>query len=172
MELAPLPRPTPPVNGSVTITARITLILAATALFSGCGLGMLQTARTTPAGELDFFLAAGYLHNEMIEVRDFGLTNLPVNFGVRYGVTDNLDIGATLFMGAGVVPDVKYNFLPPDCQLAVSLQAGFGAAHDVFAGNDLARALGWTQPTSRLRLCRNVDVVCQGREIPCGSPAF
>lgn len=116
------------------IPARTALILVAVALFSGCGVGMLQTARTTPEGELDFFLAAGYMHNEMIEVRGFGLSNLPVNFGARYGVSDHLDIGATVFMGAGLLPDVKYNFLPPDCPLALSLQAGFGAAHDVFAG--------------------------------------
>jgi len=92
----------------------IALFIAAGALLSGCGLGMLQTAKTTPAGELDFSLAAGYLHNEMIEIRDVGLGNLPVNFGVRYGATDHLDVGATVFMGLGVMPDVKYNFLPPE----------------------------------------------------------
>ena len=63
----------------------IALFIAAGAVLSGCGLGMLQTAKTTPAGELDFSLAAGYMHNEMIEVRNVGLGNLPVNFGVRYG---------------------------------------------------------------------------------------
>jgi len=114
--------------------ARIALILAAGLLLFGCGQGLLQTAKTTPAGELDFSLAAGYLHNEMIEVRDVGLANLLVNFGVRYGATDHLDIGATVFMGLGVMPDVKYNFLPRDCPLALSLQAGFGAAYDTLAG--------------------------------------
>jgi hypothetical protein len=113
---------------------RIALAFVAGALFSGCGQGLLQTARTTPAGELDFSLAAGYLHNEMIEVRDVGLANLLVNFQVRYGATDHLDVGATVFMGLGVMPDVKYNFFPRDCPLALSLQAGFGAARDIYAG--------------------------------------
>jgi hypothetical protein len=136
--------------------ARTALVLAAAALLSGCGLGLLQTARTTPAGELDFSLAAGYMHNEMIEVRDFGLANLPVNFGVRYGATDHLDVGATVFMGLGLMPDVKYNFLPPDCPLALSLQAGFGAAYDEFAGAAVLHlplramvsyeAAGWLSP--------------------------
>jgi hypothetical protein len=113
---------------------RIALAFMAGALFSGCGQGMLQTAKTTPAGELDFSLAAGYMHNEMIEIRNVGLGNIPVNFGVRYGATAQLDVGATVFMGLGIMPDVKYNFLPPDCQLALSLQTGFGAAYDEFAG--------------------------------------
>jgi hypothetical protein len=111
----------------------IALFIAAGVVLSGCGLGMLQTANTTPAGELDFSLAAGYMHNEMIEIRNVGLANIPVNFGVRYGATEHLDVGATLFMGLGIMPDVKYNFLPPESPLAVSLQAGFGAAYDEFA---------------------------------------
>jgi len=110
------------------------MLLSAGVLSSGCGLGMLQTAKTTPAGELDFCLAAGYLHNHMIEIRNFGLSNIPVGLGVRYGINDHLDAGATVFMGLGLMPDVKYNFLPTDCPLALSLQAGFGAAYDEFAG--------------------------------------
>jgi hypothetical protein len=113
---------------------RIVLAFAAGALLSGCGQGLLQTAKTTPRGELDFCLAAGYLHNEMIEVRDVGLPNLLLNLGARYGATDQLDVGATVFMGLGVMPDVKYNFLPPGNPLAISLQAGFGAAYDTLAG--------------------------------------
>ncbi len=112
----------------------IALVFSAGALLSGCGLGLLQTARTTPAGELDFSLAAGYLHNHMIEIRDLGISNIPIGLGVRYGAGDHLDVGATVFMGLGLMPDVKYNFLPPDCPLALSLLAGFGAAYDEFAG--------------------------------------
>lgn len=101
---------------------------------SGCGMGMLQTAKTTPAGELGGALAAGYIHNEMIEVRGVGPENFSANLGIRYGISDHMDIGATLFMGLGILPDIKYNFLPPENPLAVAVQAGFGAAHDLLAG--------------------------------------
>jgi hypothetical protein len=136
--------------------ARTALVLAAGVWLSGCGLGLMQTARTTPAGELDFSLSAGYLHNEMIEVRNVGLANLPVNFSVRCGATDHLDVGATVFMGLGLLPDVKYNFLPPQSPLALSLQAGFGAAYDEFADATVLHlplralisyeAAGWVTP--------------------------
>jgi hypothetical protein len=89
---------------------------------------MMQTAKTTPAGVLEYRWAVGYVHNDMVDERGFAFTNVPGHFSMRYGATDQLDIGMTAFMGFGIMPDVKYNFLPPESPLAVSLQTGFAAA--------------------------------------------
>ncbi|MBN2498390.1 MAG: hypothetical protein JXR96_27615 [Deltaproteobacteria bacterium] len=104
------------------------------ALLSGCGLGLMQTARTTPPGELDANVAAGYVYNQMIEERGHALTNFQLQLGLRYGVCEQLDLGASLFMGVGALLDAKYNFLPADLPLAAALQAGFGAARDIGSG--------------------------------------
>jgi hypothetical protein len=111
----------------------LSLLVLGVATLSGCGLGMLQTAKTTPKGDLDFSLAIGYLHNEMTDVRGFAFTNVPLHLGLRYGLTDNLDLGAALFMGLGLMTDVKYNFLPPGNPLGISLQGGLAAAYDEMA---------------------------------------
>ncbi len=110
-------------------------LLTLLVLINGCGHGLMQTAKTAPAGELEMNLSAGYIHNEMVENRGHALTNMPVQLGLRYGITDQVDVGASVFMGAGALLDGKYNFMPADHALALSLQAGLGLAYGLLSDN-------------------------------------
>lgn len=100
-------------------------------LAAGCGVGLMQTARTTPEGTLDVQVAAGYAYNHMVEERGNAFTNFPVQLGLRYGLSDRLDLGLGMFMGAGGLADAKVNLMPADHPLAAAVQAGFGAAYDI-----------------------------------------
>jgi hypothetical protein len=102
---------------------------------SACGLGLMQTAKTTPAGKVRVTLANGYLYNEMVDERGSGLTNFPAQLAARYGVTDTFDVGLQVFLGGGLAGDVKYNFLDADSDLALALQVGLGAARNWFIGS-------------------------------------
>lgn len=100
-------------------------------LAGGCGVGLMQTGRTTPKGTMDVQVAAGYAYNHMIEERGHSFTNFPLQLGLRYGLSDRLDLGLALFMGAGALADTKVNLMPADHPLALAVQAGFGAAYDI-----------------------------------------
>ena len=103
------------------------LLLAGLLLLSGCGLGTLQTAKTTPRGTLDTTVGGGFLHNESSAQREsLTVDNFPQYISLRYGVTDQLDVGARLFYFTGLVADVKVNLVDHRSPLAVSVQAGLG----------------------------------------------
>jgi hypothetical protein len=99
-----------------------------------CGFGLLQTARTTPKGGYDITAGLGYVHNELVGERGVSLSNLPLQVGVRRGLRDNLDAGLQLFMGAGLLFDAKYNFMPVGHPLAVSVSGGIGAGYNFDGG--------------------------------------
>lgn len=104
------------------------LVLWGCWLSSGCGMGLMQTAKTTPVDKIDVFLGMGCIYNEMSKERGSALSNVSPHVAVRFGLTDQLDAGAALFMGTGGLLDVKYNFQTPESPLAISIQAGLGGA--------------------------------------------
>lgn len=94
---------------------------------SGCGLGTLQTAKTTPRGRFNTTVGGGYKHDANMDQREhLTVDNFPQFISLRYGVTHQLDVGARLFYLTGLVADVKYNLVDHRSDLAVSLQAGLG----------------------------------------------
>jgi opacity protein-like surface antigen len=106
-------------------------LLLLSVLIGGCGVGALQTAKTTAQGSVDFTFAGGYVYNEMVDERGNAPTNFPQHIGVRYGVTEQMDVGGGLFLLAGAVADVKYNLVHNRSPLAVSVQGGLGAAANI-----------------------------------------
>lgn len=98
------------------------------AFSSGCGLGLMQTGKTTPPGHWKTRFGGGYLHNEMVAERGRAITNYPLQIGWRYGVNDQTDMGVELLMGGGLQLDGKRNLRPSTDPLAVAIQAGAGAA--------------------------------------------
>lgn len=109
-------------------------------IFTGCGVGVLQTAKTTPRGTLDITFGTGYLYNEMVAQRGTSPGNFIQAVNFRTGLTDNLDIGARLFFLTGALVDLKYNLMPKDSPLALSIQGGIGGGYDLL-GDDEAGAL-------------------------------
>ncbi len=106
---------------------RRALLLAGLLLASGCGLGTLQTAKTTPRGTFATIVGGGFLYNDSTAEREsYTLDNFPQYIAMRYGVTHKLDVGAKLFYFTGALADVKYNLMDHRSPLAVSLQAGLG----------------------------------------------
>jgi hypothetical protein len=103
------------------------------ALLCGCGYGHLQSAKTTPKGHLDAVLGGGVTYNKTIKERDFSITNLPLMVNARLGILDQMDIGLRMYMMAGLMADVKYNFMPHKHPLAVSVQGGVGMAKDIIS---------------------------------------
>ena len=132
---------------SLTMRSRVPLARGLAVLvsmlffYTGCGLGLLQTAKTTPKGMLRVSGGGGYLYNDNVEDGDPTLGNIPVQIALRYGVTDSLDVGARLFCLAGALADVKYNLMPSKSPLALSVWGGIGAAANVNVG---AKSEGWS----------------------------
>ncbi len=122
------------VRHALPVAGLIVLLLA-----SGCGLGLMQTGKTTPPGHWKTRFGGGYLHNEMVAERGRAITNYPLQIGWRYGVNEQTDIGVEVLMGAGVQLDGKYNFRPSTDPLAVAVQAGAGAAHVLGTNSDIAQ---------------------------------
>lgn len=116
----------------------LTLTLAAS---SGCGLGLLQTAKTTPKGQVDVTLGSGYIENDLNEARGgISLSNLPPVVNVRVGITDQVDVGARMLFVTGLLADAKVNLLPAASSWALSLQGGVGGALDL-GGDALGKVL-------------------------------
>ena len=113
--------------GLVTVVPAVALGV----VLCGCGLGRMQTARTTPEGMLDIGIGAGYLHNELTPDRGIGPTSFPLHAALRLGVLDRLDVGLEMLAMGGASADVKYNLVPNEYDVAVALSGGFGGARDV-----------------------------------------
>jgi hypothetical protein len=106
----------------------ISLLVAA--LAPGCGLGLYQTARTTPRGKVDVAVAGAFQYNDLVPRRGVTPFNFPTQVNVRVGVHDRVDLGATVLMAGGLLVDAKVNVAPPGRALALSVLAGVGAAAD------------------------------------------
>ncbi len=115
-----------------TNTRTLAAVLFFSSYVAGCGMGVMQTAKTTEKGSVDITLGGGYLYNEMVENRGVAITNIPPYVGARFGVTNHMDLGASLFLGGGASVDTKYNFFGHGNPMALSIQAGASLAKDWF----------------------------------------
>lgn len=106
---------------------------------SGCGLGLMQTGKTTPPGTWTTRAGGGYVHNEMVAERGRSLTNYPLQIGWRRGIDEQTDMGIELLLGGGVQLDGKHNLRPSTDPLALAIQAGAGAAHVLGTNTNLAQ---------------------------------
>ena len=108
---------------------------------AGCtsGLGQLQTARTLPAGELHQNISTGLDRNFMVGSRGTMPGNLVLQYGARFGVSDNVDMGVKMFFGLGALVDAKVQVINRE-RLALSLLGGAGAAHDISSGGNVLHA--------------------------------
>lgn len=117
--------------------SRSWLVLVLWLCGSGCGVGLFQTAKTTPPGQWDFNLGIGYVLNE--NAGNHGRTwqdhSLPM-IALRRGITQHLDLGFSMFLVSGGMIDAKYNFFSPENPWALSLLSGLGiAARSIASAN-------------------------------------
>jgi hypothetical protein len=98
---------------------------------AGCGLTRLQTARPVPRGETQTTFAASVIRmSDRDGFRVSGTVALPIDFMVRHGVSDSVDLGIRNFFALGLLADVKWNLLAPERPAALSISGGFGVAGD------------------------------------------
>ena len=95
---------------------------------SACGgLAQLRTARTVPLGKIETTLSLGYNHNEMVKERGWGPNNLPTQLNIRWGLSDNVDMGARTFFYLGAIVDTKWRVYD-DHRFAFAVSGGVGGA--------------------------------------------
>jgi hypothetical protein len=120
-------------------TRRSSLALALALLSSGCGFPQLQTARTVPPGATRVTIGKTVITSDLrngrappsIEPRIEEAANPivgPLEIEVRRGVSDQVDIGARLLFGVGLLADVKLNLLPREWPAALAIAGGVGGA--------------------------------------------
>jgi opacity protein-like surface antigen len=98
----------------------------------GAGYGQFQSAHTTAAKKVSVGLGVSFQGNPRnIEAQGVTPYNFPFHADLRVGVHEHVDVGATLFLLAGLVADTKVNLLPPDSSFALAVRAGLGAAADI-----------------------------------------
>lgn len=95
---------------------------------AGCGLTRLQTARTVPRGETQRTIAISLIHAGDRGFSAEGIPFIPIDFMVRHGFSDHVDMGIRTFVGLGLLGDLKWNLLSPERRTALSISGGFGAA--------------------------------------------
>lgn len=112
------------------MTARLAVAVAAALLASGCGFGVLQTARPLPPGEMSFTAGAGSVHNSVVDAQQSPREPINVvgDLAFRVGVVDRLDIGIGGLWNGGLRADAKYDLLPTRSRFALSPRGGLGYA--------------------------------------------
>lgn len=118
--------------------ARLSIVLGTLLLFllSGCGLGVLQTARPVQRGVFEFHGGTGIIANDVLPERTGSSVYWSfVEFGARLGVTDHLDVGFKGHMFPGGQVDTRYNFLAPSTPLAISVAGGIGGSGGTTGGS-------------------------------------
>lgn len=97
---------------------------------AACGYGTFQTAKTVAPGHTTLAAGASYVSNRNDSVEGHGgLDALAAELGpLRLGLTDHLDVGASMYLGLGARVDAKYNLLPRRARLAIAPRLGVGAA--------------------------------------------
>lgn len=112
---------------------------------SGCaGTALFTTARTVPKHEVRFTAGVGVTYNSLVGERGFAVNNIPVQLGLRVGLTDQLDLGVRS-LSAGLLVDAKYNFVRPDSPFALALMGGVGG---VYGGTDIGQTSAVHVPLS------------------------
>jgi hypothetical protein len=108
-------------------------------LLSGCGFPLLQTARTVPPGRTQVTIGKTVLSSDLrnrreppsLEPQVAGVSNPilgPLEIALRRGITAQVDVGARLFFGPGLLLDAKLNLLPSRLPVALAIAAGVGGA--------------------------------------------
>ncbi|MBW2262503.1 MAG: hypothetical protein JRG91_11065 [Deltaproteobacteria bacterium] len=98
----------------------------------GMGYGQFQDGHTTALRKVSVGAGGGFLGNhENISQQGLTAFNFPFHADLRVGAHERVDVGATLFLYAGLVADAKVNLMPPDSDFALALRAGIGAAADI-----------------------------------------
>ncbi|MBE9467404.1 MAG: hypothetical protein IMY72_03665 [Bacteroidetes bacterium] len=116
----------------------IATLAIAVVFLSGCAsMSSLQTARTTNKGKLGYGYGAGFVKSELplegVDTIDIGAPFMEVS--ARYGITDNLDLGAKItLIGTGVI-DAKYQFLG-DKESKIAGSAGLGLGYLSMSSGD------------------------------------
>lgn len=111
---------------------RLGLLVVAVVLATGCpSLSTLQTPSTVPKGKL-----RGAVGAEAVGIKSGGASiTLPqLELGLRYGVTDNLDLGAKLY-GFGGELGLKYQFLRGEIDGAVAPAVSYMSISASASGN-------------------------------------
>jgi hypothetical protein len=112
-------------------SSRILLIPLASLLLSGCpSLSTLQTPRTVPKGQTRFGIGA-----EAVGISSDGdsITVPQFEFSARYGLTDDIDIGAKLY-AIGVELGLKYQFLRGPLDIAIAPAASYISVNTSVSG--------------------------------------
>ena len=105
---------------------RGSLIGLALLVAAGCGVTRLQTARTVPRGETRTTVAVGIVTNNQESDFKSRVKGVPCDLMVRHGATDQIDWGVRLFLGLGLLADVKWNLMPAQSRTALAVAGGFG----------------------------------------------
>ena len=109
----------------------LAIIAIAVVFLSGCAsMSSLQTARTTDKGKLGYGFGAGVVKSELplegVDTIDIGAPFLELS--ARYGIKDNLDVGAKITLIGTSVIDAKYQFLG-DKESKITGSAGLGLGY-------------------------------------------
>lgn len=111
---------------------RVWTLAALAASCCGCSLGLLQTGKTVPAGNVAVTGGGAFIDNARFA--DVGRPNYstapaeslyPVG-GVRVGVHDRVDVAVTGALAPGADGEVKVALLPQEERAAVAVRAGGG----------------------------------------------
>jgi hypothetical protein len=110
--------------------SRLLIAFGVALMVSHCGYGNFQTAKTVPKGSYRITSAQQFQGNEDLDERGVAATNFPPELMVRVGVTDRLDLGASVLMMGGLLIDAKVNVFPRMDRFALAFGGGIGAALD------------------------------------------
>ena len=109
----------------VTLARVITLLVAWTT--SGCGGALLQTAKVTPAADVDLAVALSVASlSKDVERATRQDTVFAWDSQLRVGVGRDTDIGFSMPLALGLRVDAKHSFLPASRRFAVAARGGAG----------------------------------------------
>lgn len=115
---------------------RAAAALTSPLLATGCGFGVMQTARPLPPGEIAVTAGAGRVRNSVIERQaSSDPVDLVGGLAFRVGVVDGFDVGVGGALNGGAKVDAKYDVLPTHSRFALSPRGGVGYAE---SGTDSA----------------------------------
>jgi hypothetical protein len=105
-------------------------------IFTGCAsMSTMQTARVTEKGKFDYIVGGGVVNTTVVGTSSnvespndtVKFTTPFVEVGIRYGILDNLDVGAKISIIGTATLDFKYQFLgDKNSKLAGSIGLGGG----------------------------------------------
>ena len=107
---------------------RIIALVFLIIVLSGCGHGLMQSAKTVKKGEVKVTIGQMVISNEARESQV--IVSTPSELDLRFGLHKQVDGGVKLFFLKGALADAKVNFLPDEWNSALAFSAGFGYAID------------------------------------------